>query len=147
MTATASTITLRSGLNMPDVVGSRNREGCYQGVGSSRGFMGLSRPAPHQFARDVSQDKAHGATTSTARSLDCESSGGGANPHTRKVLFTPGPDDDGAYCHRCQRMILRPCTDWLCPMEQEDFPAVSEPPETPPARGPSSDSRDQKAPK
>ena len=146
MTATAPAHTLRSGLNMPDVVGSTNREGRYQGVGM-RGFVGFSRPAPHQFARDVSQDKAHGAATSTARSLDCENSGGGANPPTRKHLFTPGPDDGGAYCHRCQRMILRPCTDWLCPMEQEDFPAVSEPPETPPARGPSPDSRDQKAPK
>lgn len=147
MTATAPAHTLRSGLNMPDVVGSTHREGCCQGVGSSRGFVGFSRPAPHQFARDVSHEKAHGATTSTARSLVCESSGGGEIPPTRKLLFTPGPDDGGAYCHRCQRMILRPCTDWLCPMEQEDFPAVSEPPETPPARGPSSDSRDQKAPK
>ena len=126
MTATAPAHTLRSGLNMPDVVGSRNREGCYQGVGSSRGFMGLSRPAPHQFARDVSQDKAHGATTSTARSLDCESSGGGANPPTRKLLFTPGPDDGGAYCYRCDLMVLHPCGGWLCPMEQEDFQPATE---------------------
>lgn len=84
-------------------------------------FMGgslltLAGPAPANFAHEVSPHGAHEATTSTARRFVRAINRDGENPPARKNLFTPGPDDEGAYCYRCDHLVLEPCDGWLCPI-------------------------------